>query len=300
LGVATLVTGIFLLAIGAAVGSFLNVVVYRVPMGGSILWPSSQCRVCHSPIRWFDNIPVLSWFILRGRCRDCGTAISPRYPLVEALTALLFLTVGLVEGRLGAPNLPSGWQEMLQTVNQDGDRVPIAPESITSEAMARYVALSAYHLVMLCTLVAVMLIHWDRQVTPVRVLLPALVLGIGLPLLGADWLRPPSLGWAHTAAREPIWAWLLGVGGVTMATLALGCRADIALTVGVLSAFFGWQAGLVIAGVAAILWYATWHIFRRKEGAILPVPFTGWLTILAVVWLLGWSEWVEWFMGMAG
>ena len=75
---------------GLVVGSFLNVVIYRVPEGLSIVSPPSACPACESPIRPYDNIPVLSWLLLRGRCRDCGVRISARYPLVELSTALLF------------------------------------------------------------------------------------------------------------------------------------------------------------------------------------------------------------------
>ncbi len=74
---------------GAAIGSFLNVCIWRIPEAKSIVFPSSHCTRCGKSIRPYDNIPLLSWLILRGRCRDCGEAISPRYPLVELLTALL-------------------------------------------------------------------------------------------------------------------------------------------------------------------------------------------------------------------
>lgn len=75
---------------GLAVGSFLNVVIYRVPHHESIVSPRSKCPVCEHPIRERDNIPVLSWLILRGRCRDCGTPISPRYLVVELMGGALF------------------------------------------------------------------------------------------------------------------------------------------------------------------------------------------------------------------
>ena len=75
---------------GALIGSFLNVVIYRVPAGKSIVRPGSHCA-CGKPIAWYDNIPVLSWFILRGRARCCGRAYSFRYPFVELLTSALFL-----------------------------------------------------------------------------------------------------------------------------------------------------------------------------------------------------------------
>jgi leader peptidase (prepilin peptidase)/N-methyltransferase len=76
--------------LGLAVGSFLNVVIYRVPRGESIVTPPSACPTCHSPIAPWDNIPVLSWLVLRGRCRNCQAPISARYPLVELATAGLF------------------------------------------------------------------------------------------------------------------------------------------------------------------------------------------------------------------
>ena len=78
--------------IGASLGSFLNVVIWRVPEGMSIVTPPSHCPKCNSPIRWFDNIPILSWFLLRGKCRRCGQSISFRYPLVESLSAVASLT----------------------------------------------------------------------------------------------------------------------------------------------------------------------------------------------------------------
>ena len=72
-----------------AVGSFLNVVAARVPLRRSVVAPGSACLACGTPIAWYDNVPVLSWLILRGRCRSCGSAISWRYPAVELATALL-------------------------------------------------------------------------------------------------------------------------------------------------------------------------------------------------------------------
>lgn len=75
--------------LGAVGGSFLNVVVYRLPRHESLLWPASHCPSCGTPVRPYDNVPILSYLLLRGHCRGCGAHISPRYPLVEALTALL-------------------------------------------------------------------------------------------------------------------------------------------------------------------------------------------------------------------
>ena len=76
----------FLFAFGACVGSFLNVVVWRLPRGESLITPPSHCPKCNNPLKWYDNIPVLGWIKLRGKCRFCGLPISPRYPIVEAIT----------------------------------------------------------------------------------------------------------------------------------------------------------------------------------------------------------------------
>jgi len=81
--------------LGLAVGSFLNVVVWRVPRGESVVSPPSACPSCSTPIRPRDNLPVAGWLLLKGRCRDCAAPISPRYPLVEALTAGLFVVLAL-------------------------------------------------------------------------------------------------------------------------------------------------------------------------------------------------------------
>jgi leader peptidase (prepilin peptidase)/N-methyltransferase len=84
--------------LGAIVGSFLNVVIARVPAGRSIVSPPSQCPVCEHEIRWYDNIPVLSYFMLLGRCRDCGEPISIRYPLIEFTFACMSLGLYLKYG----------------------------------------------------------------------------------------------------------------------------------------------------------------------------------------------------------
>lgn len=75
--------------LGAIAGSFLNVVTYRLPRRESLVAPASHCPKCATPVKPYDNIPILSWLVLRGRCRSCSEPISPRYPLVEALTAAL-------------------------------------------------------------------------------------------------------------------------------------------------------------------------------------------------------------------
>jgi leader peptidase (prepilin peptidase) / N-methyltransferase len=88
----------FAFAFGAIVGSFLNVVAYRLPRGESLSRPGSRCPSCETPIRPYDNVPILSWLLLRGRCRACRAPISPRYPLVEAATGALCALVVVAKG----------------------------------------------------------------------------------------------------------------------------------------------------------------------------------------------------------
>lgn len=84
---------IIVFVLGAAVGSFINVVVYRLPAGLSLLWPPSRCPKCLNQLKAYDNVPVFGWLWLKGRCRYCHTKISSRYPIVEAVTGIIFLIV---------------------------------------------------------------------------------------------------------------------------------------------------------------------------------------------------------------
>jgi leader peptidase (prepilin peptidase)/N-methyltransferase len=91
---------------GLLIGSFLNVVVWRLPRGESLMRPGSACPGCRTPIKPYDNVPVLSWLVLRGRCRSCGARIAGRYPAVEVATAALYAAVAV--GRHGALDIALG------------------------------------------------------------------------------------------------------------------------------------------------------------------------------------------------
>lgn len=115
--------------LGLMIGSFLNVVVYRVPAGMSVVRPPSACPNCRNPIRPRDNIPVFSWLLLRGRCRDCRAPISARYPLVEAGTSAAFAGMALLVGQ--SWTLPAYWVATavaiaLTLVDIDHRRIPNA------------------------------------------------------------------------------------------------------------------------------------------------------------------------------
>lgn len=103
-----LITALWLGSVGACVGSFLNVVAYRVPLGMSVIWRPSHCPSCDRPIRARDNVPVLGWLILKGKCRDCGAPISPRYAIVEAIMGTVFFVLAYLEVFTAGRYLPGG------------------------------------------------------------------------------------------------------------------------------------------------------------------------------------------------
>ncbi len=90
----TVVAGLF----GLVIGSFLNVCIYRLPRRESVTWPGSHCTACQRPLAWYENIPVFSWLVLRGRCRTCGERISAIYPIVEIVTATVFAAAAAIYG----------------------------------------------------------------------------------------------------------------------------------------------------------------------------------------------------------
>ena len=104
----------FAFLIGCCFGSFINVIIYRLPLGQSIIFPSSQCIKCNYKINWYENIPVISWICLRGRCSKCNIKISLMYPLIEIITGFLFVLNNYslnLRFVIGSPFIPifSGW-----------------------------------------------------------------------------------------------------------------------------------------------------------------------------------------------
>jgi len=100
---------LWVITVGACVGSFLNVVVYRLPLRKSLVHPPSHCPVCGHSIRWHDNVPVFGWLTLRGKCRDCRSPISVRYPCVEGFCGLFFGGVFILLDQL----FPLSWEALL-------------------------------------------------------------------------------------------------------------------------------------------------------------------------------------------
>lgn len=242
--------------LGLAVGSFLNVVAYRLPAGGSLVAPPSACPDCGAAIRPFDNIPVVSWLLLRGRCRDCRKPISARYPIVEALTGLLFLAVAL---------------RFLPGVIAGGH--PVAG-GLTLIAFLYFAAIS----------VTLALIDIDTRTLPNRIVLPAYAIG-GIPLILSlmivgDWERVVSavVGCAGLFTFYLLLA-LARPGGMGFGDVKL------AGVIGLYLGSLGW-AQLVIGGFAAFLLGGLFGIalaLGRRVTRRSGIPFGPWM--LAGAWI---------------
>ena len=167
--------------VGAAFGSFLNVVVYRLPLGKSLSYPPSHCPNCSHPIRWYDNVPVIGWLQLGGKCRDCKAPISIRYPLVEgvcgivtALFVFLLFTYRIVPPDILATNL-------ITTTEIDEQLPPL--ESVF--------ALLTVYMALFYTLLAAGLIEHDGHAIPVKLYVPLILTLLGIPFLcGATTILP--------------------------------------------------------------------------------------------------------------
>lgn len=166
--IAATLVAVWWFAMGTVIGSFLNVVVYRLPIGMSVVRPGSHCPLCKTPIRWYDNVPVLGWLLLAGRCRHCRQSISSRYPLVEGFVGLMFLAVAWADCYAPGMEVAPGF----------GPRVMAALRS------PGVLALCLYHVALLSTLVAAALIEFDGYRVPVPVAGFALVVSLaGFELL---------------------------------------------------------------------------------------------------------------------
>lgn len=148
-------TAVLLAVVGLLLGSFLNVCIYRLPRRESLNWPGSHCTTCQRPLSWYENIPLVSWLVLRGRCRVCRASISVQYPLVELTTSVVFLAGYWVYG--------------------------LTP-------------LLAVRLAFACALIVLFVIDLQHQILPNRITLPGLAIGLLLSLVFPPGWRQALLG----------------------------------------------------------------------------------------------------------
>ena len=261
---------------GALIGSFLNVVIHRVPREESIVFPHSRCPSCGAAIRPYDNVPVLSWVVLRGRCRSCRAPIAARYPAVEALTAALFALV-LLRGGVSAQLLPDlvFVAALVSLVFIDAEHM-ILPDVITLPGFA--LALVARALIPnldgLWFLAGGAMAGWpDWAVSVVGALVGALAGGGSLWLMG--WL------WERLRGVEA-----MGLGDVKMMFM-VGAYLGWPLTV--LTLFLAVLAGSV-TGIAIMVW-------RRDRDMQMLLPFGIFLGAGAIIALLAGRPIVAWYVG---
>lgn len=238
--------------VGAAIGSFLNVVVYRLPAGLSLLYPPSRCPKCFTPLKPHDNIPVLGWLWLKGRCRYCKTRISPRYPVVEFTTGVIFL---LIFGN---------FQFSLSTLG---------------------------YWVFCSWLIALALIDADTMTLPNPLTASGVILGISFKLIDGwqqgGWSQAVnSLFAAIFAGVIGIWLFdtIRVLGSVAFGKTAMG-GGDAKLAA-MMGAWLGWQNLLLASFIACFLGAVVGGIMlkrRTQEKSLLKIPFGPYLAIGAIL-----------------
>ncbi len=248
-----LIIGILAAAFGLAIGSFLNVVAYRVPAGLSIVHPASACPGCGHTIRGRDNLPLVSWMLLGGRCRDCRTPISVRYPAIEALTAVAFIGVALLFG--GQIANASGTAELVGAVLQLLAFGYLAAISIVLSAIDLDVRRLPNAIVLPSYLVAAAL------------LVPAALLS-GRP----EALIPAAVGMVASVLFYGI-LWVVAPGGMGLGDVKL------AGVLGLYLGYLGWAQLLVGVGAAFTLGgvFGLVLIAIRRAGRKSTVPFGPWM-----------------------
>lgn len=223
---------------GGSVGSFMNVVVYRLPAGLNLVHPGSRCPKCLHPIRWYHNLPILGWLLLRGKCRDCKAPISARYPTVEAFVASLFVCLAAVEVASDGANLPALAKPIVVAGQKAPARVamgrslPQRPRHPLADTPERLWGMYAFQLLLACTLLCAALIEYDGQTSPARLFLPALVVGVIAPLFWPQIRAVPlspefaAAPWARGLAEGSAGLFVGALLGGIMAAILAGLQKE--------------------------------------------------------------------------
>jgi leader peptidase (prepilin peptidase)/N-methyltransferase len=257
-----------LACLGAAVGSFLQLVAWRLPRRESIVRPPSHCPRCGTPLAWYDNLPLLGWLLLAGRCRHCHRPISPRYPLVELLVATLWVAMPLARPEgfgpapqawllLGAGLVFVSWLVPLSLIDLDSLWLP--------EPLCRWGLLTG--------LAAMALIGFGQGVAVGCALLLSHLLAAAAGLLGLEALS----ALAEKAFGRPA----LGLGDAKLAALMGAWLGPVGLAAALWVAVF---SGALVGGVARL---------SGRLGPRQPFPFGPCLAAAAVVvWFTGHHPWL--------
>ena len=236
---------LFIFIIGLCIGSFLNVCIYRLPRNQSILHPPSHCPKCQNWLKWYDNIPLLSYLLLKRKCRNCHTSISARYPLVEILTGILFL---------------------LSFIHY--------PISLSFSSFLLFLK----DLIFISLLLPTFFIDLENQIIPNS--LSYIIIAAGLILSGLTGSLLPSLIGAVIGGGLFLAIRLLGSFFLKEEAMGMG---DIKLATGI-GAFLGWKIGLIsffisfFLGAAIVIILLLTHLKKRKDR----IPFAPFLIAAAI------------------
>ncbi len=274
-------------AFGACWGSFFNVCIYRIPRGQSVVHPPSHCPKCDRAIAWYDNIPLLSFLLLRARCRRCGAPIACRYVLVETLTAVLFLLVWL---KLGRP-----W---------DPRPLALAPTASLGVILAYWIAVGG--------LVVGTFIDLERMILPDRITWGGMATGLILSAIWPELHAPPSfpdsvpfyIGLIRSATGAAfgfglLWA-VAFIGRLIFKRDAMGF-GDVKL-LGAIGAFLGWQAVLFTVMLSSFVGSAVGLtlVFSKRKKMQSRIPYGPYLALAALIWMLWgqtlWQAYVRFLM----
>jgi leader peptidase (prepilin peptidase)/N-methyltransferase len=239
---------------GLCIGSFLNVCICRIPEEKSVVWPPSACPNCHSRIQWYDNVPVLSWFLLGAKCRNCKLPISIVYPVIELLTGFFFLTLWLIYGVTWlTPIYALAVFGLLLGTFVDLAHM-ILPDRVTIGGMIIFPIISALYPPL------------HEAVTWQDGLIRSLIgLGVGFGLL-----------WT---IRE------LGTAALKKEAMGFG---DVKL-MGALGALLGWQAVIYVVFISALIGSVAGIclIALQRKGFQSQIPYGPYIALAAFSWILG-------------
>ncbi|MDX2377126.1 prepilin peptidase [Microbacterium sp. LRZ72] len=253
---------------GLVIGSFLNVVAYRVP-AGIPLTRDSRCPECDTPVRAWQNVPVASWVALRGRCAGCRTPISARYPVVEVVTALAF--AGIAAASLNTSSVPFG------------------PTVVVLVAYLYFAAVS----------VVLTLIDQDTRRLPNAIVLPSYAVALGLLALacvaGADW----GSFWRAVLGGALLYAFYAVLRGIRPGGMG-GGDVKLAGVVGIYLAWLGWGslavgafAAFVLGGVVGLA-----LLTLQRAGRHTAIPFGPWMLVGAWIGILAGEPLANWYTGL--
>ena len=275
---------------GLLLGSFMNVLIVRLPRGESILRPRSHCRACKHVIRWYDNIPLLSYLLLRGRCRDCRQAISPVYPAVELASALWFIA------SMYQPALQLGRS---MSAFQIPDTVYFALVAHISVAVLGWL------------LIGLAVTDWQTGLLPDELTIGGAFVGLLLAATQSFFVAPvpyktfftPEEVFIFQRAGATVAAFLLLyllalVYRVVRRRAGIG-RGDMKM-LAMVAAFLGFAPTILalFAGVLLASIYATFLLLQRRAHAATPLPFGSFLAAGGLFAALSATPLLDWYLGL--